>query len=274
MSSFKKILWITDPHLNFNPDLTELEIACDTGEYEALLCTGDISEAPALVHDLKVLSKVAGKIPLYFVLGNHDYYFGSFRSVKEAIEPPFKKNWLRVSVPVEIAEGIVLTGHDGMYDALLGHKEKSNLLIADFYVIRDWGCPRLTFPNADCLERIRKTAKEWAEEARENLKESLKLRPKKIIFACHVPPFSGASWHRGKISDGTWLPWFSSASTGIMLREVAKENPSVEFSVYCGHTHSPGVYKDIHPNLTVFTGSASYGKILLSEIPLVTSTGV
>lgn len=38
-----------------------------------------------------------------------------------------------------------------------------------------------------------------------------------------------------------------------------------QYTVLCGHTHSPGVFSP-RPNVTVYTGAARYGHPVLQEV--------
>lgn len=264
------LLWVTDIHLNFRPDLQEIIEHVRSG-CDGVLVTGDISEAPSLTHDLKEFQKSIGA-PVYFVLGNHDFYRGSLGKVRTLVGKEASEGWLTQRPPVELSPGVVLTGHDGMYDARLGKKENSRLLMSDFHLIEEWAAKKSQFiggygfpvTTPGLIQKVREVADAWAQEAKVNLLEALKKNPTKILFATHYPPFSGACWHRGSISDGDWLPWFTSKAMGDVLDEVAYANPQVEFDVYCGHTHSKGTYNHRN-NLRVFTGEADYGKIILNS---------
>jgi hypothetical protein len=47
----------------------------------------------------------------------------------------------------------------------------------------------------------------------------------------------------GQISGPQFLPLFSSPTMGRMLVEEASKYPETKLSVYCGHTHSPGIFE-------------------------------
>jgi len=70
---------------------------------------------------------------------------------------------------------------------------------------------------------------------------------------------------RDRISDDNYLPYFSSKAMGDVLLPVAKDNPSIEFLVLCGHTHSNALYQ-ASGNLTVKAGTAEYCKPIVQEI--------
>ena len=70
----KRLVWLTDIHLNFlSPDGVERFLrGIRAEEPETLLVGGDIGEADNLSEHLDRMSKVL-ECPIYFVFGNHDY---------------------------------------------------------------------------------------------------------------------------------------------------------------------------------------------------------
>jgi predicted phosphodiesterase len=50
---------------------------------------------------------------------------------------------------------------------------------------------------------------------------------------------------------------------GNLIKAAAVANPGKIVLVLCGHTHSPGTYRD--ENIMVFTGGARYGFPGISE---------
>jgi len=107
-----KLAWVTDIHLNF---LTKEERGefyqeiINTGS-DAVFITGDIAEAPC-VADLLVEMADQLEKPIYFVLGNHDYYRGQISEVREKMADFTKKNkylyWLSSSGPQFLTENRV-----------------------------------------------------------------------------------------------------------------------------------------------------------------------
>ena len=98
-----------------------------------------------------------------------------------------------------------------------------------------------------------------------DLVQALAHDPKKIIVLTHVPPFKEACQHEGKISDDNWLPYFSSKIMGDVLMRTAQENPSINFLVLCGHTHSEAFFQPLE-NLTIKAGKAQYYQPEVQEI--------
>jgi 3',5'-cyclic AMP phosphodiesterase CpdA len=252
-----RLAWLTDIHLNFLRP-AQLEAFCDgllSAGPEALLITGDISEAPQLEGHLRLLEERLAR-PIYFVLGNHDYYRGSIAEVRERVRALCAGSrhlrWLPQAGVVELAPGCALVGHDGWADGRAGDWAGSEVELNDYYRIRE-----LTFP--DKPERLAAMTG-LAAEAAAHLRLALAgTRAERVLVATHVPPFAEACWHQGKMSDAQWLPHFTSVAVGEALRQAAQAQPGRKLEVYCGHTHSSGVVR-VLPNLEVWTGAAEYGR--------------
>ena len=81
-----KLAWATDVHLNFVSD-SETARFCERiaqSEAEALLLGGDIGEAADLEGTLALLATTLRR-PIYFVLGNHDYYGSDVQTVRDSV---------------------------------------------------------------------------------------------------------------------------------------------------------------------------------------------
>lgn len=75
-----KLAWLTDIHLNFLPDEEAFCASVAATDADAFVITGDIGEAPNVVMYLNQLDNYLER-PIYFVLGNHDFYRGDFATV-------------------------------------------------------------------------------------------------------------------------------------------------------------------------------------------------
>ncbi len=74
-----RIAWMTDLHLDFVEDTHQIERFCEnivTLNPDAVLIGGDIAIAVTLEESLLTLAKYLRR-PIYFVLGNHDFYKSS-----------------------------------------------------------------------------------------------------------------------------------------------------------------------------------------------------
>ena len=82
-----KVVWATDIHLDFL-SMAQVDSFCHRlldDDPDVVLLAGDIAEA----HDLEaLLGRVASRLrrPVYFVLGNHDFYRSDIAFVREPIQ--------------------------------------------------------------------------------------------------------------------------------------------------------------------------------------------
>lgn len=248
-----RLAWLTDIHLDFlePPELTRLGEEIAASKADAALVTGDIAIARETVPRLGVVAAAAG-MPVWFVLGNHDFYGGSVdgvRSDMEACEEPLR--YIPQQAPVELAPGAWMVGCDGWGDARLGAPETSRVVLNDFIHIAD------LCEAPDLTAKLRRLGAAEANILRAQLKR-VPAGVKLILIATHIPPFEGACWHEGKISNADWLPFFTCDAVGKVIEQAATSRPDSRFLVLCGHTHSAGTVK-VLPNLEVWTGAADYG---------------
>ena len=79
-----KLAWVTDIHLNFL-DPSERTRFCDRikeTQPDGVLVGGDIAKATTFESELRRMERRIQK-PIWFVLGNHDFYGGSVAGVRE-----------------------------------------------------------------------------------------------------------------------------------------------------------------------------------------------
>lgn len=256
-----KLAWLTDIHLNF------LEIGERNSFYEkilqsgsdAVLITGDIAEAPSLVRILNEMEHHINK-PIYFVLGNHDYYRGNIQEVREAITKVSQSNpqlfWLGASGIQMLNSFTALLGQDGWADGRLGDYQNSRVVLNDSRLIKDLFQANL-LGRFHLLEKMQQLADQDASKLEDDLLKVIKHKPQKIVILTHVPPFKEACTYQGRMSDDDWLPFFSSKATGDILERTAERNQDIKFLVLCGHTHGKADVQILN-NLTVKAGGAEY----------------
>ncbi len=113
--------WLTDIHLEFLTDEEEAAFVKDLANQKmvGLFLTGDISTARQIESHLQFFEDFY-LLPVYFVLGNHDYYGGEIDSVRSTVKKICKKScwlhWLPVSGIVPLSKDVCLIGHDGWAD--------------------------------------------------------------------------------------------------------------------------------------------------------------
>jgi predicted phosphohydrolase len=264
-----KLVWLTDIHLNFLKSNARQKFYHEiiSTDCDAVLISGDIAEAPCLID---IMTEMAVHIikPIYFILGNHDYYRGKIHEVRDALTSLSKTNkqlfWLPASGIQQLDSNTALLGQDGWADGRLGDYQNSTVALNDSRMIADLFQEKV-LGKFQLLEKMQQLADADAAQLQSNLLQAISQHPKKIVVLTHVPPFKEACMHKGNASDDDWLPYFSSKVTGDILSQIAEENPSVEFLVLCGHTHSPAQYKPL-VNLTVKAGHAEYYKPEIQEL--------
>jgi predicted phosphohydrolase len=267
-----KLAWLTDIHLNFIDDVarqkfyqTIIDTKCD-----GVLITGDIAEAPCVADILNEMENYINK-PIYFVLGNHDYYRGKISEVRNAMTALTKANdklfWLPVSGIQQLSNDIYLLGQDGWADGRLGDYQNSPVVLNDSRMIADLFQEKI-FGKHQLLEKMQQLADADAVRLQSDLEQAINQNPKKIIILTHVPPFKEACLHKGEMSDDNWLPYFSSKIMGDVLTKIAHKNPKIEFLVLCGHTHSEAHVR-YYDNLVIEVGKAEYYQPEIQKIILV-----
>ena len=260
-----KILWITDPHLNFvhDYDLKEFYKKITDNTPSALFVTGDIAEAPCVFKYLAEL-EAAANCPVYFVLGNHDYYHGSIAKVRHKAgkvteDDSNRLYWMPAKGVVELSKTSAAIGVDGWGDGRLGNPATSQVYLNDWECIKELMMKRPQSVGTHLYERIpalNKLGDEEAETLKPLLEEALS-KYNKVFVLTHIPPWEEATWHQGAHSDSDWLPWFSCAAVGDVILELSHEYPDKEIVVLCGHTHGFGV-SQISSNVIAHTGAAQY----------------
>lgn len=255
----RRLAWATDVHLNFlsASGLDAFREALARQEADIVVITGDIAEAPTLEPLLSVLAAEL-KTPIYFVLGNHDFYRSSVPQVRAVARELTQRSpwlaWLPAVGVVELTREVGLVGVDGWSDGRLGDYARSPVMLNDYLLISELA----GLTKGDRLDRLHQLGDAEAEALRAPLAEAL-AKYKRVIVATHVPPFKEACWHEGKISNDDWLPHFTCRAVGDVLREAAEAHPDRKIRVLCGHTHGAGS-AEILPNLKVMTGAAEYGE--------------
>lgn len=272
-----KLALCSDIHLNFlNTDkVTRFAENVFKAGPDAVLVTGDLSEADKLIPHLSIMLAVIDK-PIYFILGNHDYWNSSFKKVQDQLRALMKAEkrlvWLQASDPILLTSKTALVGVDGWYDAGWGDWKKGGIFMNDWLRIEEFSTGRYSMPyngmshdKGTYISVSRQKAAEDAQIGKELLERAFALRDH-VIFATHVPPFTEAARYRGHPTDTDALPFYTSRTMGNMLEEVAKSLPiEKSLTVFCGHTHDKAMHRAAH-NLTVYCSPAEYGRPAISEM--------
>ena len=262
-----RLVWVTDPHLNFvdEPTFDAFCEAVATAQPTGVLLGGDVAEAPDVVEWLHRLA-ARWATPIYFVLGNHDYYRGSVADVRarvRALQDP-RLTWLSESEPLFLTPTCALVGHDGWGDARLGDYESSPVFLNDFLLIEELA----GLSRPDLRQRLHALGDEAARHLDGVLTRALSGLPDggRAVVLTHVPPFVEAAWHEGRFSDDAWAPFFTCKAVGDVVLKAADAFPRHGITVLCGHTHGEGEQRGLRPNLEVYTGGATYGHPAVARV--------
>lgn len=260
-----KLGWVTDIHLDFldAEGIGTFTALLEGSGADAFLIGGDIATAGSLSRHLRSLEARLLR-PVYFVLGNHDFYAGSVARVREEMRELTRGStllrWLPAAGVIPLTPETALVGHDGWGDARFGNADTTPVRLNDFVMIEELS----GLSRERRRDRLRALGDEAAAHLRETLPRALAVHRKAIVLT-HVPPFREACWHEGEISDDDWLPYFTCRAAGEALVEVMRTRPDRDVTVLCGHTHGAGT-AEILPNLRVWTGGADYGRPRLERM--------
>lgn len=254
----EELIWITDIH----------EDACTMEELESfhkiitdqpgktVLIGGDISNGHKSLDYLYSLVKTVGK-PIYFVLGNHDFYGENIS--KTRIKASNLGNncsslcYLTGNPPIPLTASTALIGHDGWADGRVGNFLQSTISLGDYYLINDLK----PYEGEELLNKLKQLGDDSAETLKKSLEEALN-QFSNIIILTHVPPFREACCYEGHPCDDNWGPHFVCQVMGEMIVSCAAQNPDKNILILSGHSHNKADVQISH-NIRVVTGQVTLG---------------
>ncbi len=265
-----RFVWVTDLHLDHAAAAERDRWMRLVGaqQCDGLLISGDIAESPDVVGCLRQIATTL-RLPIFFVLGNHDFYGGSIGATVQTVIwacrdlPELHYLTDLAALPLEIPgsnQETYLVGEDGWGDASEGDYEGSYVRLNDFVHIQD-------FQAADPSTWKGMLGKLGADSA-ERLAAKLEALPpdaRQVLIVTHVPPFRDACWYEGHTTDDNWAPFFVCGQLGRAIRAISQARPQCQYTVLCGHTHHGGIAR-VEPNLTVHTAAATYGQPQIAAI--------
>jgi predicted phosphohydrolase len=260
-----RLAWTTDIHLDhlredevvgFGRSLAAIGV-------DGILIGGDIAQAPTLVEALITLAANA-KRPIYFVCGNHDYYYGSIAAVRRTLQKLTVRSdplaWLPARGCVALTERTALVGHGCWNDGRAGSYFGSTVMLTDYLVIGE-----LTgLGPTSRLAKLEELGDEAAAHFAAVVPQALE-RCEHVIVLTHVPPFAEACQYEGERSSDGWLPHLVCQAAGDTLKSIMERHPDRRMTVLSGHTHQPSEVQ-ILDNLVVKTGHAVYGTPAIQQI--------
>lgn len=250
----KKLCWVTDLHLDLATEEAKRKLVLGIQEQKAnwIVVTGDVSEKGTSFQVLTDLQKEVG-IPLYYVLGNHDYFGSSYEYIRSLAAKYPNIGYLTTGMIVDLDAKTCLVGQDGWPDGGAGDFESSRVLLKDFLVISDF----MGYGKHQWRRIMEEFSRQSTLEGEATLLKAFETYDK-VIFATHVPPFRECCYWQGEPSRDDWAPFFVNQTLGKMFIEMMENYPDKELLILCGHTHAAMEYHPL-PNLTARVGHADYG---------------
>ncbi len=252
-----KIAWLTDIHLDFlqPPAVEDLARGALASAPDAFLLTGDLSVAGSLAGHLSLLEAIWDR-PIWFVLGNHDFYGSSIARVRDEVAELCERSrwlrWLPRCGAVALTERTGLVGHDAWADGRAGDPADQRVSLNDWRVIEE-----LAVPAEERRARLRELGAEAAAYLASVLPAAL-ARHHEVIVATHPPAFPEACRYYGVSSPAYWLPHLVCAAVGREVLRIAAEHPDRRLLCLAGHTHGRARERPA-PNVRAWTGTARYG---------------
>ena len=281
-----RLAWATDIHFNF---LTHKQVRAflskvEEQAFDTLLLAGDLSNGRQLLRHLRMIEDQISR-PVYFVLGNHDYYHSSFEKVhlkmRPYCQPESRLRFLGNGEVIPLGTDTVLVGTSGWADGRYGSYASSQVVLNDHLHIQDFA--RLGYEGQSWVGALaRKLGLPWSAppglaQRRQKILDLMNrlgdaaaayielvlfralAGAGTVILLTHVPPFAEGCMPQGKPPKPKILPFYACKALGDTLLRIAERFPSKKILVLCGHTHGPTRVR-IRPNLEVRVGAAEYHK--------------
>jgi len=265
LESTARLIWISDIHFEHLEAEQITQFLEETAKWESdlVLIGGDITLAAHHYQHLKQIESVLNR-PIYFVMGNHDYYGGSIDQVRSGVqkieEISTHLTWLPDAGVVSLTDKTALIGHGCWADGRAGDFHLRPELMTDYFAIEE-------FRGLDDSTRLKKL-KELGTEAAGHLENCLGqalYTHDEVLILTHVPPFAESCFYRGKRATDDILPHFVCQAAGQAIQGIIRKTPDKQVTVLSGHTHSASEV-DILPNLKVITAETEYGLPAIQSI--------
>ena len=265
--SFKTIAWITDPHFD-QCDISKIETLIKDikkQKADAVLITGDIAEKGTTGLYLQFLQRGL-KLPVWFVLGNHDWYNISRERGEEILSKYLSDDLVLLDNihEIKLNKKSCLVGGENWWDAAFSDTFGliDGYVMGEDYQKIDYIAPQTN--NKSPFDRVRKISNSCSEKIVEKLIEAFKNYDK-VYLAVHVPPFKEACVVSGIQIPNNWLNHFCDYGLGDKLKQLMTQYPEKKLKVLAGHTHGKITVK-VLDNLTVKVGKAKVGKPQIADI--------
>lgn len=225
-------LIFSDLHLNFLSEnaLDNFFNNVQNKNPDNILLLGDIADGKTIISILERFSKINSKI--FYVLGNHDFYWSSFYNIYEQCKKlPSNLYLLDHEQPLYFDDNTCIIGSSGWYDAGWMKPILPFVYIADWFAIADLQ-KFFTYSNFHkfCLDLTNFYTKSLQLKLINGLSNY-----DNIIMLTHFPPLFKT--HDNKAAHYWWKPYDSCKKMYDMIIDTMKHHPNKKLTIYAGHTH-------------------------------------
>lgn len=262
----KSYIWLTDIHLNFLSDKKCLEFFISLAQEKAdgIFITGDISNSQSIIKHLSLMQKIVN-IPIYFILGNHDFYRSTFSEIENKVISLSSKEpnicYLSTYKAISLSSDIALVGHDGWVDSSPGDPNIPLVFMGDWYFIDDF---RLASSNKQRIAIMQDRAFQAAEKLSIKLKLALENHST-VYLLTHFPPWL---YDYPGLINKFWKSYHHSKIIGQYLFNTMADFPDKKLIVLSGHTHLKA-YQKISDNIELQIGQARLKRPSISNIIVI-----
>ncbi|MFO7907197.1 MAG: metallophosphoesterase family protein [Planctomycetota bacterium] len=288
-----KLAWASDLHLVFlssdgSCSRRSLRVWLEglaSESFDALAISGDISESPYLHEHLALLNDYVAR-PIYFVLGNHDYYHGSIAQVLPTLRtftattPDL--HCMDTMEYIELNSQTALLGHGCWGDGGYGDLRNSRIMLNDWKLIEElkrWrrGPWRFTSMSShgvceeemmklkarpedldleSIAEQLHALGQRAARHIRRRLPKALESKPN-VVLLTHTPPFAPRCVPT-KTRWDAWAPHAGCKAVGDVVQEIMDDYPHRHLLILSGHVHCSSCIQ-VSRNIEQRTAAARYG---------------
>jgi predicted phosphohydrolase len=199
--------------------------------------------------------------PIYYILGNHDFYGSSISEVKQQLKHINNiSTYLKCCSEVEsysLTHNTVIVGHENWSDMGYRFSGDDGIRMSDWDLIQEFdSVSRNKFLETNKLmKQVNTILTPLAIQAMKHIEKGINKAVKNnkhVVILLHVPPF--LELHKETSAKTTW---YVSKIMGDMLLTVADRNPGVRFTILSGHSHNDATFQ-ARPNMICHTAEATY----------------
>lgn len=235
-----KILWLTDTHVDkiSAENYQELLDFIIASKADGMWLTGDIGDPPRNIEFLKALFERYKK-PVFFVLGNHDFYKYKIADMRFKMTQLVKSyplaNYLSETPGLD-SDGHLMVGMDCFANT---GQDIIQQMTWDSDHILDLDALNESHLTAQLNALAEKDAKRLLKKCQQQIHTHIK----KVSILTHVPPSDSMKGQFLVKPHQKNRSVFYSLTLSDVLHQLASDFPSVQFNVYSGHIHQTQLYQ-------------------------------